>query len=212
MTHPSPADLLALHAVRIIGFADAREVARRFGLDHAATEEFLLDAQANGWVAHNVFAGTAGWSLTDRGRARNESDLASELAGTGRAREISAAYDRFLPLNGVVLRACTDWQLRPVAEDRLSTNDHDDPTWDADVLRTLDGIVGDLGPLVDRLADVLTRFRGYDTRFGDALRRAQAGESAWVDRTDIDSCHRVWFELHEDLVATLGIDRRVDPG
>jgi len=29
-----------------------------------------------------------------------------------------------------------------------------------------------------------------------------------VDHTDVDSCHRVWFELHEDLIATLGIDRR----
>lgn len=211
MTRSSPADLLALHAVRIIGFADARAVARRFALDHAATEEFLLDAEANGWVVHRVFAGTAGWSLTDRGRVENETELASELVGTGRAQEISAAYDRFLPLNGVVLRACTDWQLRPVAGDRLSSNDHDDPTWDADVLRTLDGIAGHLGPLVDRLSDVLTRFRGYDGRFGNALRRAQAGESAWVDRTDIDSCHRVWFELHEDLVATLGIDRRIHP-
>jgi hypothetical protein len=33
-----------------------------------------------------------------------------------------------------------------------------------------------------------------------------------VDRTDVDSCHRVWFELHEDLVATLGIDRRTSSG
>jgi hypothetical protein len=33
-----------------------------------------------------------------------------------------------------------------------------------------------------------------------------------VDRTDVDSCHRVWFELHEDLVATLGIDHRTSSG
>lgn len=54
---------------------------------------------------------------------------------------------------------------------------------------------------------VLTRFRGYDARFAAALARARAGESAWVDRSDVDSCHRVWFELHEDLIATLGLDR-----
>jgi hypothetical protein len=28
--------------------------------------------------------------------------------------------------------------------------------------------------------------------------------------TGVDSCHRVWFELHEDLVATLGIDRATE--
>ncbi len=54
---------------------------------------------------------------------------------------------------------------------------------------------------------MLTRFGGYDRRFTAALRRARDGDAAWVDRTDVDSCHRVWFELHEDLLATLGIDR-----
>ncbi|WP_245966848.1 hypothetical protein [Sphaerisporangium album] len=27
----------------------------------------------------------------------------------------------------------------------------------------------------------------------------------------VDSCHRVWFELHEDLIATLGLDRHAHP-
>lgn len=208
MTQTSPAELLALHAVRVLGFADTAAVAQRFDLDTIATDEHLLDAQANGWVAHTAFAGTAGWSLTERGRRENERQLATELTATGRAGEVGDAYDRFLPLNGVVLRACTDWQLRPAPGDRLTRNDHTDPTWDDDVLRALRGITLDLAPLIDRLAAVLTRFHGYDTRFSAALTRAQAGHPAWVDRTDIDSCHRVWFELHEDLVATLGIDRR----
>ena len=33
------------------------------------------------------------------------------------------------------------------------------------------------------------------------------GEPAWVTRPRVDSCHTVWMELHEDLLATLGIDR-----
>ncbi len=63
-----------------------------------------------------------------------------------------------------------------------------------------------------RFAIVLTRFCGYDSRFSAALTHARSGETAWVDRTDVDSCHRVWFELHEDLVATPGIDRRTSSG
>lgn len=122
-----------------------------------------------------------------------------------------AAYDRFLPLNGAVLRACTDWQLRPVAGDRLAGNDHTDPAWDDDVLRRLVEVDAELAPLVERLAGGLPRFLGYDTRFHDALGRARGGRAGWVDRTDVDSCHRVWFELHEDLLATLGIDRRRAP-
>jgi len=208
MTQTSPPAVLVLHAVRVLGFADTAVVAQRFDLDAATTNEHLLDAQANGWVAHTAFAGTAGWSLTDRGRHENEQQLATELALTGRVGEVRDAYEQFLPPNGVVLRACTDWQLRPAPGNRLVPNDHTDPTWDDQVLRALRGVTLDLAPLVDRLAAVLTRFRGYDTRFTAALTRAQAGQVNWVDRTDVDSCHRVWFELHEDLVATLGIDRR----
>jgi hypothetical protein len=211
MTSTSPVELLVLHAVRILGFADTAAVAQRFDLDAAATHEHLLDAQANGWVTRTAFADTAGWSLTDRGRRENEGQLAAELARTGRSREVRDDYDRFRPLNGVVRRACTDWQLRPAPGNRLVSNDHTDPTWDDPVLRALHGTTQDLAPLIERLAAVLTRFHGYDTRFSAALARARAGHTAWVDGTDIDSCHRVWFELHEDLLATLGIDRRVSP-
>lgn len=78
------------------------------------TGEHLLDAEANGWVTHTAFVGTAGWSLTDRGRRENERQLAAELARTGRVDEIRNAYDVFLPQNGRVLQARTDWRLKPV--------------------------------------------------------------------------------------------------
>lgn len=208
MSQDSPPDLLVLHAVRITGFADTAAIARRFELDPADVDEHLLDAEAQGWTTYTAFDGTAGWSLTERGRAENEHQLAAELARTGRAEEVRDAYGDFLPLNAVLLRACTDWQLKPALGDRLVSNDHADPTWDGSVLQALAGIDEALAPLIDRLADLLTRFHGYDTRFTAALARARAGERAWVDRTDIDSCHRVWFELHEDLIATLDIDRR----
>jgi hypothetical protein len=211
MTRDSPPDLLVLHAVRILGFADTPVVAQRYGLDAAQTEEELRDAEACGWVEYTAFAGTAGWSLTERGRAENERRLAAELAGVGGADEIRDVYREFLPLNALLLRACTDWQLRPTAGDRLAVNDHGDPAWDARILHELDGISRALTPLADRLGSVLTRLRGYDTRFTAALARARAGESAWVDRTDVDSCHRVWFQLHEDLIATLGLDRHAEP-
>ncbi|MGF1664525.1 MAG: hypothetical protein ACFCVG_19035 [Kineosporiaceae bacterium] len=122
-----------------------------------------------------------------------------------------AAHDRFLPLNAVVLRAVTDWQLRPAPAGRLVPNDHADPAWDLAVLEVLDRVTPYLAPIVATLAAVLARFGGYDTRFAAALARARSGERAWVDRTDVDSCHRVWFELHEDLLATLGLDRSAEP-
>ncbi|GAA1003870.1 hypothetical protein Aple_005110 [Acrocarpospora pleiomorpha] len=211
MTPDSPPALLVLHSVRITGFADTPVIAQRYGLDAAETKEMLLDAEARGWVEHAAFAGTGGWSLTEPGRAENERRLADELTSVGGADKVRDVYREFLPLNALLLRACTDWQLRPTAGDRLAVNDHSDHAWDARVLNELAAIDRALTPLADRLGSVLTRFRGYDTRFTTALARARAGEGIWVDRTDVDSCHRVWFELHEDLIATLGLDRHTEP-
>ncbi len=211
MTQNSLLDLLALHSVRVKGFADTPALARRFDLDPAETLEALRDAEARGWVTKSGFADLEGWSLTEAGRAENERRLAAALAGVGGADEVRAVYREFLPLNARLQKACTDWQLRPTPGDRLAVNDHSDPAWDAGVLDELAAIDGALAPLADRLANVLLRFRGYDTRFHAALQRAQAGDGGWVDRTDIDSCHRVWFELHEDLIATLGLDRNAEP-
>lgn len=204
---PSASELLVLHAVRVLGFADTPAVAARFDLDDGATAEVLLDQEAFGRVARSSFAGLAGWSLTERGRAENERLLAEELTVSGAADEVRAVHEAFLPFNARLQQACTDWQLRPTVDDRLAPNDHTDPVWDARVLDELAAVGDGLGPLIDRLVAVLPRFAGYDARFAEALARARAGDGGWVDRTDVDSCHRVWFELHEDLVATLGIDR-----
>lgn len=207
MTKGSPLELLVLHAVRITGFGDTAVIARRFGLDPAQTLEVLLDAEARGWVHQAAFADLRGWSLTESGRAENERQLSAELAHAGGTENVRVVYQEFLPLNARLQRACTHWQLRPTATDRLALNDHSDPAWDASVLDELAAIDRALAPLADRLASVLSRFRGYHDRFTAARQRAVAGDLAWVDRTDVDSCHRVWFELHEDLIATLGIDR-----
>jgi hypothetical protein len=203
----STPDLLALHAVRLAGFADAPALADRFGLDLATTDELLGDFEAYGWAQRTAFADLAGWSLTQAGRAENERRLAVELAATGRADDVRAAHRDFLPLNARLQKACTDWQLRPAAGNRLAPNDHTDPAWDGAVLDELGALGTAVGPLVARLGAVLDRFGGYGERFSAALSRARGGYGAWVDGTNVDSCHRVWFELHEDLVATLGIDR-----
>ncbi len=207
MTRQSPSELLVLHAVRLTGFADTAAAAHRFGTGSAETEEILGDAEAYGWVSHACFAGLSGWSLTERGRAENERQLAAELAETGAVTEVQQIHEDFLPLNGRLLRACTNWQLRPTPSDPLAVNDHSDPGWDAAVIGELAFLAGALTPLAHGLEKILSRFSGYSTRFTAAMQRARDGDGRWVDRTDIYSCHRVWFELHEDLIATLGLSR-----
>ena len=121
-------------------------------------------------------------------------------------------YLDFLDLNGRVLQAVTDWQTRSSGGDPFAVNDHQDLRWDNRVLHRLESVSGDLAPMAAVLAAVLPRFDGYASRFDSALGRARAGEREWIDGLGFDSCHTVWFHLHEDLLATLGIVRGQEPG
>jgi len=206
MAHCSPVDLLALHAVRLRGFVDSEGAAQRFALDPVAVDEHLLDVQARGWVSWSDFAGTRGWSLTDAGRAADEAALAGELDAVGARAEVESVHTAFLPLNALLGDAATRWQLRPTPTDAFAANSHDDAGWDARVLDDLGRVDVGLRALAPRLATRLERFAGYDTRFATALERAR-DDPAWVTGVGVDSCHRVWFELHEDLIATLGLTR-----
>ncbi|MFY1683354.1 transcriptional regulator [Micromonospora sp.] len=192
MTHPSPTDLLVLHAVRLTGFADSPTVAARFDLDPDQTHEDLLDAQAYGWVGRSSFAGQAGWSLTTAGRRRNEAQLRAELDRVRAHGTVADAHELFLTLNGRATRVFTAWQLRPGEA--------------TGTLRQLAGLADELRDLERHLAACLARFGGYHDRFTRALTRA-GDDPAWITGVQVDSCHHVWFELHEDLIATLGITR-----
>ena len=148
------------------------------------------------------FAGIAGWSLTERGRGENERLLAIQLdAHPGARRIVERGHEAFLPLNSRLRGACTDWQLRPSPSEPLAANDHTDADWDAGILSELADIASELQSLEMALVGTLRRFGGYHRRFAQALDHRR------IDDSDQDSCHRVWFELHEDLNATLGISR-----
>jgi hypothetical protein len=208
--HVSAPDDLALHGVRVLGFATSSRVADRYGLDADATGESLLDFEACGWVRQLSFAGSSGWSLTDAGRAEDERRLAVELDLAGARDIVAGAHQAFLPLNRRLGAACTDWQIRPAPGDSMAFNDHSDWRWDERVLHTLTWLEGPFGRLGDQLSRCLGRFGGYPDRYSSALARAMAGQKAWVDGHDRDSCHTVWIQFHEDLLATLGLPRGSD--
>ncbi|MEJ3749465.1 transcriptional regulator [Actinomycetes bacterium KLBMP 9797] len=193
MAHPSSTELLVLHAVRLKGHADTGAVAARFGLDPQDTHEHLLDAQAYGWVTRSSFADLTGWSLTSAGRQRNADQLRDELDGVAARAAVAAVHEEFLPVNAEAARVFTAWQLGQVPAH-------------GDVHEQLGGIAAGLGRLEPRLTAHLARFAGYHDRFTGALDRA-AGDPVWITGMEVDSCHRVWFELHEDLVATLDVPR-----
>ncbi|GAB3168608.1 hypothetical protein GCM10027059_31670 [Myceligenerans halotolerans] len=127
MTLTSPMPLRVLHAVRLLGYAGSAEIADRAAASRHEAIGILHDAEHRGWVQHTAFADAGGWSLTDAGRTENERQLAHERESADPANEIGAVHRDFLPLNARLLRAVTDWQLKPTGEDRLAANDHRDP-------------------------------------------------------------------------------------
>lgn len=210
MTHVSAPEDLVLHGVRVLGFPTASRVSARFGVPLDAVEEALLDFEAAGWARASSFGGSSGWSLTDAGRAENERRLAAELDRTGARDAVAAVHAEFVPLNRRFGAACTDWQIRPTRLDPMAFNDHTDWRWDGQVLRTLANAGASLTVLCDRLTGHLARFGGYAARYSSALAKADKGERAWIDGHDRDSCHILWIQFHEDLLATLGIPRGSD--
>jgi hypothetical protein len=135
------------------------------------------------------------------GRIENERLLAEELESAGGLAAVTAVHAKFAPLNAGVVAACSDLQLRWLADGSQPNDGIDEPT-----RQTFTEALATLSDLEVRLTAVLPRFSGYAERLEQAVRNA-ATEPAWLTATDRDSFHRIWFELHEDLIATLGIRR-----
>ena len=201
MSAQQQAMLSTLHAVRLLGFADTEPVAERFGQDPHDVERLLIEAGAKRWAVHSSFGGTGGWFLTVAGRTENERLLAEELNSAGGRTAVTAAHAAFASLNEDVVAACSKLQLQwPSAGQRPNDG------IDQDTRQTFTLALTALMDLEIRLTEVLPRFSGYAKRLEQALANA-ATEPAWLTATDRDSFHRIWFELHEDLIATLGIRR-----
>ena len=203
-------DLLTLHTLRLGGVLDAEAIAARLRADPAQIAELLLDHEAFGWVTRVEFSGLSGWALTERGRRANERRLAEELDAAGTRPQVEQAHNAFEKRNGLVVAACTRWQLRSTAHGRSVPNDHDDPDWDQQVLTELTGAAQDLIRINETLTAALPRFGGYAERFATALTHARSGQHEWVAGIEVDSCHQVWMELHADLLSTLGVSRDLE--
>ena len=205
MAHSSAPRLLALHALKLKGFADVAALSLAAGMVPEDMSFQLSGLAGEGLVAHRE-GRVRGWSLTPVGRAEHERLVALDVEDSGRRSDIDDCYRRFLPVNGEVLEACTAWQLKSAGGVRV-VNDHGDPDYDGEVTARLRALHSVALPICADLADALVRFQPYGRRLQHAIERVMAGDPDWFTRPVIDSYHTVWFELHEDLLTSLGIER-----
>ncbi len=212
MAPSSDFPLLALLGLRLKGFAEASVIAQLLSCTGAEVSADDVHA-ALVTAAESDFAvlregRMSGWTLTAAGRIENERLLSDELDAAGARTVVAGCYQRFLALNGEMLAVCTAWQVKNVEANEL--NDHSDAEYDAGVIAELARIDGEVQPIVAELVAALDRFAWYPERFRSALAKVQAGETEWFTKPIMESYHTVWFELHEDLLATLGIDRATE--
>lgn len=213
MSFVSDPAFLTLHVLRVRGITETPEIVATTGLSIDTVTAELEKHREQEFVMLRE-GRLPGWSLTHLGRGEDAELARVELEAAGARDEVEGSYRAFLELNATLLRLCTDWQLLPPVDNKTppELNTHDDAEYDADVLRRLAETDGGVQPICAGLGDVLTRFGNYGPRLSEARRRVEAGEHDWLTKPMIDSYHSVWFELHEDLLATLGIERGSEPG
>jgi hypothetical protein len=189
LPHRTSTELQVLHSLRCIGFVQRSRITTATGLPESEVDAELRRLASAGLVRHEP-GDFGGWGLSEAGRAADTERIAEELATSGTRAAITRAFDDFLVLNPELIDLCTAWLLHadPKALDLL-----------VDFDRRAD-------PVLEDLSSALLRFGRYRTRLADALARVRSGQHDYV-ANDLESYHTVWFQLHEDLLTTLGIPR-----
>jgi DNA-binding MarR family transcriptional regulator len=203
---PPVPDLAALMALRCQGLASRERLADALGVKTAAAAERMRTLLDDGLCTERT-GRLAGFTLTAAGNEALEKSLAEEaLRGSD---DLLAAYDRFLDLNRRLLRVASDWQVRRHGQ-MEAPNDHSDPLYDAEVIGKLVDLHDAAKVVLRRMRKVADRFGTYLKRLDGCVARLEDGDRAAFTAPMAESYHTVWFELHQDLLLTLGLEREDD--
>lgn len=191
----TPTELALLQGARLKGRLTA-ESAALFAGDSAAVHVKALELRGL------MKPGPAGARLTPAGKERLRALLAQERSAvdTATVRRLYAEFDRH---NSALKEIVGAWQLRLDG----TANDHADGAYDADVLDRLAAAYHDAAPLLSRIGAAVPRLVGYAHRFSRAIEKVRRGGHQWVANPLEDSYHQAWFELHQDLLGVLELDR-----
>jgi hypothetical protein len=192
-------DLCVLMALRVQGIASPERVAAATG---GAADDLVaaLGSLASAGYAAERTGRVAGFTLTPAGNERLDELLGAE--GLRDSEGLKDGYELFLSLNNRVLKVSSDWQMRDGAP-----NDHSDPSYDESVIDRLAELNDGVRACMRKIVSAAPRFAPYAARLDECVERLHAGDHAAFTAPLAESYHTVWFELHQDLLLTLGLKR-----
>lgn len=178
-----------LHVLAMEGIADTETVVAETGLAESVVAETLADLEADGLVEEEGF-----WYPTDAGE-RRLNELCRERFDAAEREQLREALDRFETLDDRLKELASDWQ-----------DDHDEALVAelADLHEDVEALFADLD------GDVADAYRPYLADLAAARDALADGEEAYFTSTEVDSYHEVWFDLHDDLLRTLGAGRHAN--
>jgi hypothetical protein len=178
-------DLAYLMAVRVQGFTKPERVAVAAGasLDDAG-------ARLGDFLAHELLKETKlGFKMTESGLARLDELLVEE--GLRNSSDLLDAYERFLLVDPKVKLLSSEWQ----------------DSRDESVIYRLVELHARASNTLARINEAGSRYSPYLPRLDDCIARLESGDHDAFTHPAAESYHQVWWELHTDLLHTLGLER-----
>jgi hypothetical protein len=202
--HVSDPEFRLMHPLRLRGVVSREWLESVVGEEERAALSERLAALRDGGLVKELTGRLSGFTLTKEGRARHAELLEEDKAAGDLPTTLRAPYERFLSVNQPFIDLCSAWQMR---RDTGEPNDHTDEAYDAGIVEELEQIHETGDKVGEEVGAVAERFASYRPRLQNAIEQVRAGEMEWFTKPTIDSYHTVWFELHEDLLVSQGIER-----
>jgi len=191
-----------LRTLALKGMAKADGLAETLGTNEERISELFVELEQHGLIAE-----------LNGGRMRPTPLGAEHVAGLYTSESAAldacnAALDAFHRPNRALKEVVTAWQVHTVDGAQVP-NDHEDPDYDAAVIRRLHNEVhSGVTPIIAKLTTVLPRLGRYHARLEAALDRLAEDDQRYMAHPLLDSYHTVWFELHEELIKLAGRNRK----
>jgi hypothetical protein len=182
--------------LKVKGIATTSQLAVALGLNDATVQPHLDELVSLGVAAHRC-SSTEPPTYTCTAHGTVVISSVTQSIAVAQYDELYVIYRQFRDLN-IRLKCLITGQQESLAVSGSMT-------WRS--LRTLKQINVDIAEILDRFSKIGRRYVAYAGRLNTARMLIERGQFEYVASPFLASYHTIWFELHEDILITLRIDR-----